>query len=334
MSKRRRCTSPGRWTRAWSCVLVLATAALPVAQAEPFLVRNTHPLVAIFGLPGPLPARLPAPGSTAAAGTFDWTSFAVTERTDDREFTLDGEVQELRVQATHPLGARFALHGELAWRKLDAGSLDGFLDAWHSALGLPDGSRDQLPEDSLLLEYRAVDGPSWRIDSATSGIADIPVALGYQLVATETRALAAWFSVDAPTGSADDLTGNGAVDIGLSLAGQARRHERWVVFGQLNAAWLGQGDVLPTLQKKHAWSALGGVTWHAWRSLDVTTQVEANSAVFDTGFDDLDGDAIVLTFGGSYVTQGGWRFDLGFVEDVQPDASPDITFNFRLRRIW
>jgi hypothetical protein len=334
MPSRRRRTSPGKPARASSCALVLATAALPAAHAEPFLVRNAHPLVANFGLPGPMPARLPAPGSMAAAGTFNWTSFAVTERTDDREFTLDGEVQELRLQATHPLGARFALHGELAWRRLDAGSLDGFIDDWHSALGLPDGSRGQLPADSLLLEYRVVDGPSWRVDSATSGIADIPVALGYQLVATETRALAAWLSVDAPTGRADDLTGNGAVDVALSLAGQARLHERWAVFGQLNATWLGQGDVLPALQKEHAWSALGGVTWHAWRSLDVTAQVEANSAVFDTGFDDLDGDAIVLTFGGSYVTQGGWRCDLGFVEDVQPDASPDITFNFGLRRAW
>ena len=66
-------------------------------------------------------------------------------------------------------------------------------------------------------------------------------------------------------------------------------------------AWLGEGDVLADLQQDFAGSLLAGATWNAWRSLELTTQLEANTAVLDTGTD-LDGDAVVLTIGGRYRT--------------------------------
>lgn len=317
-----------------ACLGALGASLAPAAHSAPFQVRNQHPLAALYGLPAPLPARLPAAGSGSLGATVSWTSFEVTDSTGDLEYTLDGEVFEARLHADRALGQRFALHAELAWRSLDEGSLDSFIDDWHDAFNLPEGSRDLLPEDDLLLEYRVGDTAVWEIDQGTSGIADIPVALGYQLVATDKSAVAAWASVKLPTGSADDLTGSGATDVALSLAAQARPGTHWELFGQANVAWLGQGDFMPALQQDFAWSLLGGVTWNAWRGLDLTAQVETNSAVLDTGLSDLDGGAVVLTFGGSYVTTGGWRFDLGIVEDVESDAAPDVTFLLGLRRAF
>jgi long-subunit fatty acid transport protein len=54
--------------------------------------------------------------------------------------------------------------------------------------------------------------------------------------------------------------------------------------------------------------------------------------VLDTGIEELDGDAVVLTFGGTYRTTGGWQFDVGVSEDVEVDASPDVVFNIAARR--
>ena len=65
---------------------------------------------------------------------------------------------------------------------------------------------------------------------------------------------------------------------------------------------------------------------------DLTVQIEGNSRVFDAVGTNLSGDAVLLTFGGSYRTQRGWQFDLGVSEDIERDASPDIAFNFGLRR--
>ena len=316
------------------CLLAAALLSAPALHADPLVVRSQHPLVTLFGLPSPMPSRLPPPGSGAVTATFNWTSFEVTDATGERDYTLDGETQEWRVQANHALGARFAMYGAVSWRRLEAGSLDGFIDDWHAAFGLPGGSRGQLPEGELLLEYRRAGVAAMRVDAPKSGVADVPLALGYPVVDSDTRALAAWLSVKLPIGDAADLTGSGAADLALSLAGEWRPHERWTLFGQLNAAALGQGDLLPELQHDAAWSALAGVSWEAASGFDLTAQVEANSAVFDTGLDDLDGDALVLGFGGSYRTQGGWRFDAGLVEDLEPDASPDITFSFALHRAF
>ena len=334
------CTAPGasRQRRVFPTAqaFVLATALLPstAVHTEPLLVRNQHPLAAPFGLPSPLPSRLPSPGSGAIAATFNWTSFEATDATADRDHTLDGETQEWRVQAVRALGTRLAVHGAVAWRRLEAGSLDGFIDDWHEALGLPEGSRDKLPEDELLLVYRRAGVAALRIDSPRSGFADVPLALGYQVLDAGTRALAAWLTVKLPAGEADDLSGSGATDVALSLSGEWRPRDRWLLFGQLNAAWLGTGDLLPRLQQDAAWSALGGASWQAWRCLELTAQVEANSALFDTGLDDLDGDALVVAVGGTCRTRGGWHIGAGIVEDLEPDASPDVTFTFALQRAF
>ena len=159
------------------------------------------------------------------------------------------------------------------------------------------------------------------IDQSVGGFADIPLAVGYQLAASETSAATAWLTVKLPTGKAEDFTGSGAVDVALTVAAERRVAERWQLFGQANVAWLGDGDVLPEVQESYAWSALAGVSWNAWRALDLTLQLEANSAVLDTGIEELDGDAVVLTFGGTYRTTGGWQFDVGVSEDVEVDAS-------------
>jgi hypothetical protein len=312
-------------------IAACASGASGAAHAEPFLVRNQHPVVALYGLPSPLPARLPAADSTRIAGVVNWSNFAVTDASGEAGFTLDGEVVETRVHVDHAFGERFAVHGELAYRNLSEGSLDGLIADWHDAFGLPNGSRTQLPEDQLLLEYHTGPTPSLYVDQGASGIADMPIAIGYQLLASDADAVATWLSVKAPLGKAEDLTGSGAVDVALSIAADRRLAEHWQLFGQANLAWLGDGDFLPELQESLAWSALAGVTWNPWRTLDLTVQFEGNSAVLDTGFDDLDGGAIVLTFGGSYRTAGAWQFDLGISEDIDTDASPDVVFNLGVR---
>jgi hypothetical protein len=299
-------------------------------RAEPLVTRNQHPLVTLYGLPMPLAARLPGPGSGRMGATVNWSNFATTDTTDHGSFTLDGEEFEVRVRAEHAWGEHFAVQGEMAWRQLSGGSLDSLVENWHDLFGLPNGSRDRLPEDALRVEYRSGVSTLLQIDDESSGLADIPLSFGYQLTASKLGAVATWFTIKVPTGKAEDLTGSGAVDAALSLAGERQLSEHWQLFGQANVTWLGNGDMLAELQHDFAGSLLAGATWHAWRGLELTGQLEANTAVLDTGTD-LDGDAIVLTLGGRYRTAAGWMFDFGFSEDVQVDASPDVVFLFCVR---
>jgi hypothetical protein len=317
---------------------VAATASIALlattARAEPFLTRNQNPLLALYGLPSPLPARLSSPGDGRVAAVVNWSNTEKEDFSVDGDYTLDAEVLELRLHFDHALGQRIALHAELPWRQVSEGSLDGFIDDWHGVFGLPGGSRRRLPEDQLLIEFQQGGATLLSIDESTSGIGDVPIALGYQLHAADRTALSAWLTVKAPTGSADDLTGSGAVDVAASLAGQTLLHERWQLFGQASVAWLGEGDLLPERQESFAWTLMGGISWNAWRALDLTAQVEANSRIYDGIESELDGDAVVLTFGGTWRTAGGWRFDAGISEDLQAGASPDIAFNFAVVRSY
>jgi hypothetical protein len=237
--------------------------------------------------------------------------------------TLDGETIDLRVSVDRAIAPRWAWHAEVGWRDLSGGSLDSTVDNWHEWLGLGGGARNRLPQDQLLIEYVENGVTRLRIDEAGSGIADLPVSVGYQLTASENSAVAAWLTVKLPTGDSDHLAGSGAVDVAMTVSARRDIADDWLVFGQASLAWLGEGDVLPDLQQDFAGSMLAGVTWHATDAFDLTGQIEANSAVFDTGTN-LDGDAIVLTLGGAFRTASGWRFDLGLSEDVQVDASPDF----------
>jgi hypothetical protein len=315
-----------------AAIMALAVLLADNASAEPFLTRNQSPLLALYGLPSPLPARLPESGGGRVAGVVNWSNTEKDETSGDGTYTLDAEVFEFRLHLDHAFNERFAIHAELPWRQVSEGSLDGFIDDWHGIFGLPGGSRRRLPEDELLIEFREGDATLLRFDESSSGISDIPIAVGYQLHATDRTALATWLTAKAPVGNADDLTGSGAVDIAATLSGQSQLHDRWQLFGQASVAWLGEGDLLPELQESFAWTLMGGLSWNAWRSLDLTAQVEANSRIFDGLHSEFDGDALVITFGGSWRTVGGWRFDVGVSEDLQAGASPDVAFNLAVRR--
>ena len=325
-------TSPS--TRITRTFALLAAIASTAAWADPLPVRNQNPLLAPYGLPGPLPARLPEPGQWRAGVMTNVANAADTERASDLSYTLDAEALEFRLHVERGLGSRLALRAELPWRQVSAGSLDSVVENWHDIFGFADGPRAVLPRDELLIEFTVDNTTLLGIDRSRSGVADIPLSLGYALLADETRALSMWLGVKLPTGAAADLTGSGAVDVSLSLAGETALAERWKLFGQLDAVRLGEGDLLPSLQKDFAWSALAGLSWNAWRRLTLTAQVAANSAVFAGSGTNLAGDAVLMSFAGSYVTANGWQVVVGFSEDVEVRASPDVAFHLGLSRAF
>ena len=210
-----------------AAVACIGALVLPVAEAEPFLTRNQNPLLALYGLPSPLPARLPDAGSGRVAGVVNWANSANIDSSGNTTFTLDAETVEVRLHVEHSFWPKIALRAELPWRRVSGGSLDGFIEDWHDFFGLPNGSRDRLPRDELLIEYRVTDTALLRFDESTSGVGDIPLSVGYQLHASDTRSMSAWLSVKAPLGDASDLTGSGAVDIALSVSAQSSRPTRF-----------------------------------------------------------------------------------------------------------
>lgn len=305
------------------CLLLFVSTG---ACAAPFPTRDQNPLLAGFGLPHAMPARIAAADEWQFGADFNWGSSAILQANSREALVVDAETRELRATIGRGLGDRFALQLQIPYRTTSAGSLDGFIDDWHGWFSLPKGDRPLLPEDRYRIGYRRDGVSALDIHSSSSGLADISADVGYQIAADATSSLAAWLSVKLPTGDADKLTGSGATDVSLVIAGDRRLASRWSVFGQLGASYLGDGALLAEQQRSVVWSGMAGVGFDLSTAIELQAQLDAHSAAFDSTALEFLGDTALLTVGGSYRFASGWQLDLGVSEDIVVEGSPDVVF--------
>lgn len=299
----------------------------------PFVVRDQNPLLSGFGLPTAMPSRVPLKSLSGGVDLY-WGSTALVQERHNEALLVDAETREARVTLQGSFAhTRFGWQLQLPYRYTGGGSLDSFIDSWHDIFGLSDGARSALPSDRIGIAYARAGTSRLNIDSSASGLADIQAAIGYELPTSNVALLTAWLTIKLPTGDADDLTGSGATDVSLSLAGQRELGDRWSVFGQAAATYLGDGDLLPDRQRSVVWSGMAGVAVQTWRGLALKAQVDAHTAAYDSDLDFLS-DAVVLTVGGDYLFESGWRLDLGVSEDIAVEHSPDVVFVLGLKQSW
>jgi hypothetical protein len=282
-----------------------------------------------------MPARFAGDQARGWSGGLDlsWGSSALVQESGSETLTVDAETREARLTLGGPISGRFSFQLQVPYRYTGAGSLDGFIDGWHDAFGLPDGARSELPSDDINISYTRDGSRRLGLTSSASGLADVQASLGYDVIASERSALTAWLDVKLPTGDVDKLTGSGATDVSLILAGERLLDEYWSWFGQASVTWLGEGDLLSYRQRSVVWSGLVGLSGRVWRGLSLKGQIDAHTAAFDSDLDFLN-EAIVFTVGGEYRFASGWRMDLGVSEDLAVEHSPDVVFLFGIKRDW
>lgn len=294
----------------------------------PFVVRDQNPLLAGFGLLTAMPSRVPLQSLSGGVDLY-WGSTAIMQARDNEALLVDAETREARLSLQGSFEyTHFGWQLQIPYRYTGGGTLDSFIDSWHDTFGLPDGARSALPSDRIGIAYTRAGTRRLNIDSSASGLGDIQAALGY-----EFPLLTAWLTIKLPTGDADKLTGSGGTDVSLVLAGQRGLGDRWSVFGQAAATYLGDGDLLANQQRSVVWSGMGGVGVRAWRGLSLKAQIDAHTAAYDSDLDFF-GDAVVLTVGGDYLFESGWRLDLGVSEDLAVEHSPDVVFVAGIKQSW
>lgn len=297
----------------------------------PFFVRDQSPLLAGLGLPTAMPADVPY----ELSGRLDlyWGTTALMQSHGDEALLVDAETREARLTLQGSFGeSGIGWQLQLPYRYTGGGSLDSFIDSWHDTFGLPDGARSALPRDQIGIAYTRAGTREINIDSSASGVGDIQAAIGYQ-IPNDLAVLSAWLMVELPTGDADKLTGSGGTDVSLLLAGQRQLSSRWSVFGQAAATYLGDGDLLPDHQRSLVWSGMAGIGFEAWRGLSLKAQIDAHTAAYDSNLDFFS-EAVVLTVGGDYRFDSGWRLDLGVSEDLAVEHSPDVVFVLGIKQGW
>jgi hypothetical protein len=310
--------------------LALLLISTPAA-ADPFPARDLNPLLAGFGLPAALPARLAGETWTLAAD-LNWASVSLVQRAGSEQLIVDAETREARVTIGRAWSSGFAAQVQIPYRYTGGGVLDSAIDSWHELFGLPRGSRAFSPQDRVRIAYASGNTVFFDERSSQAGLADISLDFGRSLSSSAATAATAWLSIKLPSGDADRFTGSGATDASLAIAAEHRLGENWSAFGQAGVAWLGEGERLADRQQDFAWSALAGIGWRAWRGLELKAQLDAHSAVFDEAGLDFLGEAFVLTVGGDYRFASGWQLDLAVSEDIAVESASDVVFVLGLKK--
>jgi hypothetical protein len=313
---------------------LLGCAALLVASvvsAEPFVTRDQNPLLGGSALPLPVPADLAAGHSTRFEIATNWSSTASSGLTGDEALLVDLESREVRLFVEHNVSDHFAIRVQLPYRQLTTGILDGFIDGWHRALGLPEGARIFLERDQFQVGYLRGSQTVLNRREPSQGLGDITLEAGRQVWKSPRASGAFWISLDAPTGSEGKLLGNGSWDAGVRLAGRNELSARNTAYWQIGATRMGRGGVLSQWQNDWAVSATGTHEFSATPSLHLKMQVDVHSALYKSGVDFL-GEAAILTVGGEFRFDSGLRLEIGIGEDIKVGASPDVNFCFALRQ--
>jgi Protein of unknown function (DUF3187) len=314
----------------WASLLVVV-CTVP-AVSEPLYVKNLSPLTGLLGLPA---QRLAAPQALNSFGLALHSSVAshyVTDNNAGEKLNLDGETARFALEARYGFSENWDVQVEVPWLKHSGGHLDSLIDNWHSFWGLPDGGRPDVDKNLLDYRYLGPDGSFALLDDS-SGLGDVTVSVNRAIYSSPGAVASIGMGYKFATGDADEFLGSGGDDVFLALRFSGDHMSdlplRW--HGQLGYLRAGTWDVLAGAQERDVWFAGLAVDWQALDRVSFIGQLDLNSPPADSGLTALGDTAVLLSLGARWQFARSWSLDVNFVEDVQVETGPDVTFQASLR---
>jgi hypothetical protein len=303
------------------------TAIADDQSVDSFPLRHHNPFLQIYGLPAFQTAAVASPGGFVVGMSFDIMNDADDTESDTEQLIIDGETTTVALSVRRRILDRLELGIDVPYVRHSGGFLDGFIKDWHDLFGLSNARREG-PEDQLRHSYVSNGTTLAGLDSSVSGIGDIQLSAAVPFSRVTVRA-----SVKLPTGDPDKLTGSGAADFSLGVYGSrvyTFRGRDLSLSGFVGGLALGDGDVLPELQRSFV--PYGGLAlrWQATERFGLATQLSMQGSYIDTDFDDIGGNTLQLGFGADY--RAGdflWRF--AFAEDLNAQATADFAMQLSVR---
>ena len=304
-----------------------ALAAEPQALSQPFGVPNQSPLALSLIPFTPVDASPGRTGSSHLWVTAAYSSVFVRQSSRQASLDLDMELGYLALGYAYTPHPRVRLGVELPAMFYYGGFLDGFIESYHRALGLPNGGREQVAQD--LVRYRATSRNRTIIsqDGSTQGVGDARLKGRFLLWQGEGACLSLLGQVSLPSGDPDKGLGAGGVVPALGLAGGVN-WGRWSLNANALYFHLGQTTLLDPLEPDDVAAASLSLGW-AW-SQTLTLRAQLNGAtplLQDTGVEGLDNGLLQVLLGLQWVPAKGQVVSLAFGEDLIYYTSPDFTLS-------
>jgi hypothetical protein len=239
----------------------------------------------------------------------------------------DGEATQLSLDYRRGLGSGWeaGLYAPLLIQ--GGGILDSTIEGWHDLWGLPNGSRQNFPQNRYRFEYVRNKKTVLDVSQGSAGLGDLQLGLGRRL----DQCLALRGMLQLPTGDASHLGGNGAFGGALWLDGELPLHLQsrwlrgWSVQVSGGVGYTGGGQVLPQMQKHVLPFGAVGLQYRISQRWSAGLQVYLHDSPYrNSELAPLTRVAAPLTARLSWRAAPRTTLHLGFQEKASVLASPDF----------
>ncbi len=299
-----------------------------------FALRNHNPFLQIFGLPTFQSPHLAQQGEMDFRFGLDIANNSDFGDTPIENFVMDGESYFLTASFRRRMTDWLELGVDLPYVSHSDGFMDNMIENWHNTFGMSNTKRNG-PSNLLNFLYERDGETVYQLTSPESGIGDIQLtaAVPIREGQDDSSSITLRSSLKLPTGDADKLLGSGATDLSLGLYASTMRSlmgRELGLAGFGGALFLGDGDVLPALQKSTVPFGGFSATWQASERFALASQLYVQGAYFDSDVEELGGETIQLTVGLDYRSRGGTLWRLAVVEDMAANATTDFALHFSI----
>lgn len=314
------------------CLLKIGHAV----ELSPFSIRNFSPTALVHGLAIAESSKVLSPGKIMGQFSFDIANNATFNQLLNETIILDGETYISTFSIRYGLSEQIQIGLDLPYIHHSEGFLDSFISDWHDFFGLPNGDRNKFPDNQLNYSYKD-ENEGFNVNSDDGGFGDLRANLVYELFSGGNTSYALKYSIKAPTGNAEKLTGSGAWDTSLALMTQyedSLSSGSYSLWAGIAGNYLGNGEVLE--DRVNSWVASGwlGGGWSPYHWIGLKIQFDSHSSLYDSNLKELGDPALIMTLGGSLVLTEKTILDLAFSEDLHVEVSPDIAFHLSLRHTF
>lgn len=331
LSSRTAPTAVPTMTARYALLLLAVLACLgagPTAATPGFTVRNESTLSRTSTLPTLGEARVLDAGQFATRFTVDWSNEYVAQGNDREALVIDAETQRVTFGFRRGIADGVELTLDVPLLFTGGGVLDGVIEGWHDAFGLPNGGRQRVPQDRYAVQYVADGEVRLNAQRGGNGFGDLEAGVGFRLRDDFAfRALA-----KLPTGRDSRLHGGNAGGALWFDYDPFHGSRRWFGYVSGGASYSGQGDVLGSQQRQFV--VLGGaaVGYRLFQPLSLLVQFNAHSSLYrDSTLNALDRPGGQIAFGCRIHLASKLDLDLGVQEDVLVSSSPDFSIHLSLR---
>ena len=315
----------------FACALSFTVAAQE-SMGGPVYVKNLSPVAGLLGLPSQRQANTQSTGSYSLAVHSSIASHYVAEIGHNEKINLDGETVRFALEARYGLAENWDIQLEVPWLSHSGGRLDSAIYSWHGFWGMADGGCSDVEYDILDFHYYDPASRFSLIDDA-SGLGDISLSLSHAFYRDENSAVSVTAGYKYGTGDEDELLGSGADDVFLALrfSGQHLANLPLNWHGQVGYLHAGSSDALGSRQENNLWFAGLSLDWVIAQNFSLIAQLDMHAAPLNSELTALGDEAFLGSLGGRWRFADGWALDFSFVEDLQVETAPDITFQASIR---